>query len=313
MERDASTERPSERYEPGRVASNGPGGRAPNCVLVIDEINRANLAKTLGELITLLEPSKRLGQWDEQETELPCSGERFAVPPNLFVVGTMNTADRSIALMDTALRRRFSFREVVPRPELLSDDLDGINLQALLNAMNARIEALFDRDHVLGHSYPIDVATSEELIRRFESQIIPLLQEYFFDDWRRIQQVFGDAEQPPEHQVIQQLDRADDGALAHDRKPRFQVNPALTPAAIKKIYTSTSSSAPSARETSTWRSSRRSTASTARTRSGGASSRCWRRPGTSRCATRRRPASTRAPSRSSASSPGSTDGGSSRR
>ena len=218
------------------LAPKGSGGQAPNCVLVIDEINRANLAKTFGELITLLEPSKRLGEWDEQETELPYGGERFAVPPNLFVVGTMNTADRSIALMDTALRRRFSFREVVPRPELLPDDLDGINLQALLKAMNARIEALFDRDHVLGHSYLMDVATPEELIRRFESQIIPLLQEYFFDDWRRIQQVFGDAEQPPEHQVIQQLDRADDGALAHDRKPRFQVNPALTPAAIKKIY-----------------------------------------------------------------------------
>ncbi|MFN7987572.1 MAG: AAA family ATPase [Thermoanaerobaculia bacterium] len=212
------------------------GGQAPNCVLVIDEINRANLAKTFGELITLLEPSKRLGAWDEQETELPYSGERFAVPPNLFVVGTMNTADRSIALMDTALRRRFSFREVVPRPELLSEDLGGINLQALLKAMNGRIEALFDRDHVLGHSYLMDVATPEELISRFESQIIPLLQEYFFEDWRRIQQVFGDVEQPPEHQVIQQVDRNEDGSLARERKARFQVNPVLTPAAIKKIY-----------------------------------------------------------------------------
>ncbi len=212
------------------------GGQAPNCVLVIDEINRANLAKTLGELITLLEPSKRMGQWDEQETELPYSGERFGVPPNLFVVGTMNTADRSIALMDTALRRRFSFREVVPRPELLPDDLDGIDLRALLKAMNARIEALFDRDHVLGHSYLMDVSTPEDLIRRFESQIIPLLQEYFFEDWRRIQQVFGDVEQPPEHQIIQQIDRTVDGSLGRERKARFQVNPALTPAAIKKIY-----------------------------------------------------------------------------
>ncbi|MBP7676985.1 MAG: AAA family ATPase [Thermoanaerobaculia bacterium] len=212
------------------------GGLAPNCVLVIDEINRANLAKTFGELITLLEPSKRLGGWDEQETELPYSGERLGVPPNLFVVGTMNTADRSIALMDTALRRRFSFREVVPRPELLPEDLGGINLRALLKAMNARIEALFDRDHVLGHSYLMDVDTPEDVIRRFESQIIPLLQEYFFEDWRRIQQVFGDAEQPPEHQVIQQLDRTEDRTPGRERKARFQVNPVITPAAIKKIY-----------------------------------------------------------------------------
>ncbi|HPA53442.1 MAG TPA: hypothetical protein PLP50_17760, partial [Thermoanaerobaculia bacterium] len=128
--------------------------------------------------------------------------------------------------------------------------------------MNAQIGVLVDRDHVLGHSYLMDVATPEALIRRFERQIIPLLQECFIDDWRRTQQVLGDAEQPPERQVIQQLDRADDGELAHDRKPRFQVSPALTPAAIKKIYTSTTSSGRSARETSTWRSSRRSTAST---------------------------------------------------
>ncbi len=211
-------------------------GQAPNCVLVIDEINRANLAKTFGELITLLEPSKRLGQKDEQETELPYSGDRLGVPMNLYVVGTMNTADRSIALMDTALRRRFDFREMVPRPDLLSDDVAGINLQALLTAMNARIETLFDRDHVLGHSYLMDVGSTEELVRRFQSQIIPLLQEYFFEDWRRIQQVFNDVEQPPEHQIIQQLDLAEDGAPVRDRKPRFQVNPNISPAAIKKIY-----------------------------------------------------------------------------
>ena len=212
------------------------GGQAPNCVLVIDEINRANLAKTFGELITLLEESKRLGQPDEQESELPYSGDRLAVPMNLYVVGTMNTADRSIALMDTALRRRFSFREMVPRPDLLSDDVAGINLQALLRAMNERIEALFDRDHVLGHSYLMGVASTEELVRRFQSQIIPLLQEYFFEDWHRIQQVFNDVDQPPEYQIIQRLDQSDEGAPGRDRKPRYQVNPVISPAAIKKIY-----------------------------------------------------------------------------
>lgn len=212
------------------------GGQAPNCVLVIDEINRANLAKTFGELITLLEPSKRLGQPDEQEAELPYSGDRLGVPMNLYVVGTMNTADRSIALMDTALRRRFAFREMGPRASLLERDVEGVNLQALLAAMNARIESLFDRDHVLGHTYLMGIASVEELVERFRNQIIPLLQEYFFEDWRRIQQVFNDVDQAPELQIIQSLDVSDDGAPARDRRPRFQVNPSISPAAIQKIY-----------------------------------------------------------------------------
>jgi 5-methylcytosine-specific restriction protein B len=213
------------------------GGQAPNCVLLIDEINRANLAKTFGELITLLEPSKRLGQPDEQETELPYSGDRLGVPPNLYVIGTMNTADRSIALMDTALRRRFAFREMTPRMELLEQDVEGINVQALLEAMNTRIESLFDRDHVLGHTYLMAITSFEELVQRFEGQIIPLLQEYFFDDWRRIQEVFNDLEQPPERQIIQNLDLIEDGAVVRNRRQRFRVNPIISPAAIQKIYT----------------------------------------------------------------------------
>ena len=214
-----------------------PGGQAPNCVLVIDEINRANLAKTFGELITLLEPSKRLGQPDEQETELPYSGESLGVPPNFYVIGTMNTADRSVALMDTALRRRFAFREMTPRMELLEQDIEGINVQALLVAMNARIESLFDRDHVLGHTYLMGIASFEDLVQRFQSQIIPLLQEYFFDDWRRIQQVFNDMEQPPERQIIQSLDLAESRGGIHERRQRFKVNPIISPAAVQKIYT----------------------------------------------------------------------------
>ncbi len=212
------------------------GGVAPNCVLVIDEINRANLAKTFGELITLLEPSKRLGGADEQETELPYSGDMLGVPPNLYVIGTMNTADRSIALMDTALRRRFSFREMAPRKDLLEQDVEGINLQALLEAMNTRIESLFDRDHVLGHTYLMGVSTFDELVERFRGQIIPLLQEYFFEDWRRIQQVFQDEGEPSERQIIQERDRMGEGAGLRDRRQRFQVNRTIPPAAIQKIY-----------------------------------------------------------------------------
>jgi len=212
------------------------GGQAPNCVLVIDEINRANLAKTFGELITLLEGSKRLGQLDEQETELPYSGDLLGVPPNLYVIGTMNTADRSIALMDTALRRRFTFEEMTPRKEVLERDVGGINLQALLEAMNGRIESLFDRDHVLGHTYLMDIASVEDLVDRFRNQIIPLLQEYFFDDWLKVQKVFKDVEQPLDLQIIQTLDLTDEGAAIPGRRQRFRVNPLISPAAIQKIY-----------------------------------------------------------------------------
>jgi 5-methylcytosine-specific restriction protein B len=220
-----------ELLTPKRLA-----GQAPNCVLVIDEINRANLAKTFGELITLLEPSKRLGRPDEQEAELPYSGDRLGVPPNLYVVGTMNTADRSIALMDTALRRRFAFREMMPQKELLDQDVEGIDLQALLDALNNRIENLFDRDHVLGHTFFMDIASFRDLVHRFHNQIIPLLQEYFFDDWRRIQQVFNDVEQPLERQIIQDLELPKGGGGDRERRQRFRVNPVISPAAIQKIY-----------------------------------------------------------------------------
>jgi 5-methylcytosine-specific restriction protein B len=212
-------------------------GQVPKCVLVIDEVNRANLAKTFGELITLLEPSKRLGQVDEQETELPYSGDRFGVPPNLYLIGTMNTADRSIALMDTALRRRFSFQEMVSRKDLLAQDVEGVNLPALLEAMNARIESLFDRDHVLGHTYLMGIGTFDDLALRFRNQIIPLLQEYFFEDWRRIQQVFNDEGQPPERQIIQNLDASGEGSGTPGSRNRFRVNPEISPASIQKIYT----------------------------------------------------------------------------
>lgn len=150
-----------------------------------------------GELITLLEPTKRLGAQEERTTVLPYSGEPFGVPDNLYVLGTMNTADRSLTQIDTALRRRFEFVEVSPDPSLiepatLETDEGPIELQLILEAMNARIDALYDRDHAIGHSYLMGVDSFAELKNRFELKIIPLLQEYFYDDYSKIRLVLND-------------------------------------------------------------------------------------------------------------------------
>ena len=165
-------------------------------VLIIDEINRGNISRIFGELITLIEPSKRAGADEALSVLLPYSKQSFSVPQNIYLIGTMNTADRSLAGLDIALRRRFIFREMPPQPELLDDvEVAGLNIGQLLLAMNQRIEVLLDRDHCLGHAYFMPLKSDPSLARLeliFRNQILPLLQEYFFEDWERISWVLND-------------------------------------------------------------------------------------------------------------------------
>ncbi|KJS08958.1 MAG: hypothetical protein VR73_03705 [Gammaproteobacteria bacterium BRH_c0] len=189
-----------------------------NYVLIIDEINRGNISRIFGELITLIEPSKRAGSEESLVARLPYSKKELSVPRNLYLIGTMNTADRSLALMDTALRRRFEFVEMMPDTTLFTDTppIKGISLRTLLETLNRRIEFLYDREHTLGHAFFIPVmqalANSGEdaaftvLSRVMHKKILPLLQEYFFEDWHKIRLVLGDNQKQDKLQFIHSID-----------------------------------------------------------------------------------------------------------
>lgn len=172
-------------------------------VFVIDEINRGNISKIFGELITLIENTKREGESEAANAILPYSGKEFSVPNNVYILGTMNTADRSISLLDTALRRRFSFIEMMPNSDVLRDmgigtiTIDGteLNVADMLDVINERIKFLFDREHTIGHAFFTGLADDtsiDKLASIFEKNVIPLLQEYFYEDYQKIQLVLGD-------------------------------------------------------------------------------------------------------------------------
>ena len=233
--------------------------------LFIDEINRGNIAKVFGELITLVEIDKRIrinasGARDADctglEVTLPYSGDRFGVPVNIDVIGTMNTADRSIALLDTALRRRFQFEELMPQARLIFGEGDGlipdgsggvIDLRHLLQTLNARLSHLLNRDQTIGHSYFYKVRNFAELQRVFAREILPLLQEFFYDDWRQIRLVLADQTvSDPEFQLVRSHhDRAeilfplaDPGEVGDDESFEMASENEITPDSIRKIYES---------------------------------------------------------------------------
>jgi 5-methylcytosine-specific restriction protein B len=227
--------------------------------MVIDEINRGNISKIFGELITLVEVDKREDAKYPVAVTLPYSAESFSVPSNVDVIGTMNTADRSLALVDTALRRRFEFIESMPKPSVLAGTIVShhgvnINIEQMLTTLNKRIEALYDRDHTVGHAYFTrikdlkDADRFSELKTVFRNKIIPLLEEYFFEDWQKIRLVLGDNQKAKQdHQFVHEIGREEDLLALFGReheldqyaiRSRYQLNAAALdqPDAYVGIY-----------------------------------------------------------------------------
>jgi 5-methylcytosine-specific restriction protein B len=239
--------------------------------IVIDEINRGNINKIFGELITLIEPDKREGQENFISVTLPYSLKSFSIPSNVDIFGTMNTADRSLALLDTALRRRFDFVPVLPDTRTEEDPNDPlsaplaglivtkagvtIDIRLMLEKINLRIEALYDRDHCIGHAYfkrlrdkDGDESQFEILSEIFRNSIAPLLEEYFFEDWQKIRLVLGDNQKPPLAQFIKEINEQEQdfntlfgnnhGLDSYANKPRYQLQASAftNPDAYRGIY-----------------------------------------------------------------------------
>ncbi len=207
-----------------RIAKRAEANRDKRYVLVIDEINRGNIARIFGELITLIEDSKRTDEDDEAWVTLPGSKTEFSVPPNLYLLGTMNTADRSIALLDTALRRRFKFIEMMPDPshDGVNKNVDDVDCSRLLKAMNRRIAVLLDREHQIGHTYFLGVNDMDALAEAFQHGVLPLLQEYFYEDWEKIRAALNDngfirRSNPPDELI--KLGLAESGQTVYDLLP----------------------------------------------------------------------------------------------
>ncbi|MDY6030878.1 MAG: AAA family ATPase [Treponemataceae bacterium] len=198
-------------------------------LLCIDEINRANVSAVFGDLISLIEPSKRIGADNEMIVQLPYSKEDFAVPANLMIVGTMNTADRSIQLLDSALRRRFRFEELLPD---YNEVKNSEKAKSILKAINARIRCLLDKDHQIGHSYFIEAKNDLDIFNALKDSVIPLLEEYFYNDAQKIRQILNENDNTGNAFYIKDEEAENASRLIQndydDEKTFYQLNPKLS-------------------------------------------------------------------------------------